>query len=72
MRLKLQLNASSACLILAVSHPTSGPTLFGLRRWPIQGFEKHLIFYLVFENTIDIVRVLHSARDIEGILEEEP
>ena len=48
------------------------PLLFGLRRWPIKGFEKHIIFYLVIEDALDIVRVLHSAQDIATALEVEP
>lgn len=47
------------------------PALHGLRMWPVKGFEKFLIFYLVLEDTIDIVRVLHASRDLASILEEE-
>lgn len=45
--------------------------LTGLRVWRIRGFEKYLIFYRLFEQGIEIVRVLHGARDIEGIFEDE-
>ncbi len=55
---------------IGVAHPVKAPALFGLRRWPIKGFEKCVIFYLVFEDSIDIVRVLHTSRDIENILAE--
>ena len=51
--------------------PIQNPALFGLRRWSIKGFEKFLILYLVFEDAIDIVRVLHTSRDIERILSED-
>lgn len=51
-------------------YPSDNPALFGLRRWPIKGFEKYWIFYLVFEDAIDIVRIVHSARDLERVLEE--
>lgn len=49
-------------------------SLAGLRVWPIRGFEKHLIFYRDTPEGLEIVRVLHAARDIEAILqsEEEP
>jgi toxin ParE1/3/4 len=57
---------------IGVAVPLDAPSLFGLRRWPIKGFEKYLVFYLVFENTIDIVRILHAAQDITAILEDEP
>ena len=56
---------------IGTAHPSSNPALLGLRRWPINGFEKYLIFYLVFEDTIDLVRILHSARDLTHILEGE-
>ena len=35
-----------------------------LRRWRIRGFENFLIFYLPIENGIEVVRVLHGAREI--------
>jgi Arc/MetJ-type ribon-helix-helix transcriptional regulator len=31
----------------------------------------HLIFYLSFDDYIEIVRVLHASRDIEAILEQQ-
>jgi toxin ParE1/3/4 len=39
-----------------------------LRRWRIRGFENYLVFYRPTEIGIDVVRVLHGARDIETIL----
>ncbi len=42
----------------------------GLRMWPIRGFEKYLIFYLDADNAIDIIRVLHGARDLPQILSD--
>ncbi len=38
-----------------------------LRMWLVTGFENYEIFYLVEDEIIDVVRVLHSARDLEGI-----
>ncbi len=48
--------------------------LAGLRVLAIQGFASDLIFYrpLEGEDGIEVVRVLHASRDIEGILEGEP
>ena len=37
--------------------------------WPVRGFEKHVIFYRPVATGIDVVRVLHAARDIEAIFE---
>jgi toxin ParE1/3/4 len=44
--------------------------LQGLRRWFVQGFEKYLIFYRVIDNTLEVVRLIHSSRDIENALQE--
>ena len=52
-------------------YPLTNPRLEGLRKWSVKGFEKHLIFYLSFDDYIEIVRILHAARDIEAILEQE-
>ena len=40
-----------------------------LRRWRIQGFENFLIFYRPIEDGIEVIRVLHGAREIERLLE---
>ena len=40
------------------------PNLSGMRMRPVKGFERYLIFYLPNDNGIDVVRVLHSSRDI--------
>lgn len=45
------------------------PELKGLRRWFVKDFEKYLIFYRLTD-TIEIMRLLHSSRDIETALEE--
>lgn len=43
--------------------------LRGIRRWRIKGFEKHLVFYRPVDDGIEIVCVLHGARDIEGVFD---
>ena len=45
------------------------PTLAGLRKWRVNGFDKHLIFYSPHDGSISIIRVLHSANDWWRILE---
>jgi toxin ParE1/3/4 len=52
--------------------PSANPRLAGLRVWRIEGFEKHLIFYRAADDGIEIVRILHGARDIDAVLETEP
>jgi toxin ParE1/3/4 len=43
------------------------PRLAGLRMIPVPGFDNFLVFYLVTPRTVDIVRVLHGARDIRKV-----
>jgi toxin ParE1/3/4 len=45
------------------------PELEGLRSFRVQGFENHLVFYLPRDFGIEVVRVLHGARDLEAIFE---
>ncbi len=45
--------------------------LNGLRRFPVRGFEKYLVFYLPREAGIDVIRVLHGARDIDNVFAQE-
>lgn len=47
------------------------PQLQGLRRHPVAGFENWLIFYISRETAVEIVRVLHGARNIASILDED-
>ena len=44
------------------------PQLEGMRFWRIKGFPNHLIFYLVKEHGLTVVRVLHGARDLGTLL----
>lgn len=39
------------------------------RRWPVaRPFEVHQVFYIVSDAHIEVVRVLHGARDVPSIL----
>lgn len=40
-----------------------------VRRWPVKGFENWLIFYQPKQNGIEVVHLIHGARDIEGLLD---
>jgi hypothetical protein len=58
--------------------PSVGPHYFSskpqsqnLRSWPVAGFEAIRIYYLLDEDVIHIVRILHGKRDVERILEHE-
>ena len=50
---------------------SANPRLAGLRVWRIEGFPKYLIFYRLVTGGIEIVRVLHGARDIDRVLESD-
>jgi toxin ParE1/3/4 len=39
-----------------------------LRCWPVRGFPNHLVFYRPVRGGIDLIRVLHAARDLERLL----
>jgi toxin ParE1/3/4 len=39
-----------------------------VRRWPVKGFENWLIFYRPRRDGVEIVHVIHGARDIESLL----
>jgi toxin ParE1/3/4 len=42
--------------------------LHAVRVWPVPGFRRFLIFYRVTPKTVEVIRVLHSARDIPRTL----
>ena len=46
------------------------PRLEGLRSYPVKGFPNHLIFYRSDAEGIEIVAVLHGARDLPKALAE--
>jgi toxin ParE1/3/4 len=43
--------------------------LAGLRVWQVQGFENHLIFCRPVERGIEVLRVLHAARDVAAVFD---
>jgi toxin ParE1/3/4 len=45
------------------------PKFRDVRSWPIKGFENHLIFYHPTPRGIEVIRVLHGARDVDAIFE---
>ncbi len=54
-------NAGVACKF-------SWPALQRVRRWPVKGFENWLVFYLPKGDGVEILHVIHGARDIESLL----
>ena len=47
------------------------PMLEGLRVCPVPEFENHLVFYIERQVYIDVIRVLHSARNLPVALAED-
>ncbi len=45
------------------------PRFFTVRMWPVKGFERYLIFYRPIDDGVEILRVLHGARDIERLFQ---
>ena len=45
------------------------PLVCGIRMLAIKDFEKYLLFYLESEDCVDVIRVLHGARDIPEALQ---
>jgi len=43
------------------------PALVGMRFHLVKGFRKYLVFYIPRSDGIEVVRVLHSARDLEAL-----
>lgn len=42
-----------------------------MRMFPVKKFDNYLIFYQSTEEEVLVVRVLHGARDIAALFEEE-
>jgi toxin ParE1/3/4 len=46
------------------------PSVAQMRQYPVKGFKNYLVLYELTETTIDIVRVVHGARNLEPLLLE--
>jgi toxin ParE1/3/4 len=42
----------------------------GLRKWAVKGFKQYLIFYRYDDETIEVLRVLNAARDLDPLLKD--
>jgi toxin ParE1/3/4 len=43
------------------------PRLAEMRRWRIDGFVRYLLFYIPRDDEIEVVRILHGARDLNRV-----
>jgi toxin ParE1/3/4 len=73
------LDAAEAAFELLVGMPEIGtlcrfkaPQAAGLRVWSIKDFENYLVFYRPTDTGIDVIRVIHGARDIEALFFDAP
>jgi toxin ParE1/3/4 len=53
---------------IGAPHATDNPQLNGLRSFRVSKFKHHIIFYVPHDDRIELVRVLHGARDVATIL----
>jgi toxin ParE1/3/4 len=49
----------------------SGKTLSELRSFRVKGFDNYLIFYRLISDGIEVLHILHGARDIESFWEPQ-
>lgn len=54
-----------------IKHDSSIKRLESMRRFPVRSFDSYLIFYLPRPGGIDVIRVLHGARDIDNVFAGE-
>ena len=56
---------------MGTSYEHEHPALAGTRYFPVSRFRNHIVFYRPVAGGIEILRILHGARDIASILAEE-
>ena len=42
-----------------------------MRSWRVEGFEAYLLFYRSKGGDVEIVRLLHGARDLEWLFDDD-
>lgn len=52
-------------------NPRIPSLLRGLRSWPVPGFRAMLVFYRPTPDGIDVLRVIHGARDVPAVFGRE-
>ncbi len=43
----------------------ANPRLKGINRWKVNGFENYQIYYMIHPQAVEILRVIHAARDLD-------
>jgi toxin ParE1/3/4 len=54
--------------LMGPRYRSSNPQFQTLRTWAVTGFEAIRIYYLLDEDTLRVIRILHGKRDVKGIL----
>ncbi len=57
---------------LGTSRDWLAPHCRGIRFFPVRGFPRYLLFYRPVADGLEVIRILHAARDIGAIFSEEP
>jgi len=64
--------ATKEAFEMVARHPAIGRlrsfSLAGVRSWVVPGFENHVIFYLPTQAEVQILAVLHGARDLSSAM----
>ena len=47
------------------------PQLQNLRSWPVTGFDAIRFYFLVDDDTVRVIRILHGKRDVRKIMDQE-
>ena len=55
---------------IGAAYVVKNPRLSGLKARRVPGFPNHVIFYLVHDDRVEVVRILQGSRDIEAALDE--
>ena len=70
------LKAAKETFELLRSHPRIGRvrsfSVPGVRSWVIPDFQNYIVFYLPTETEVQILAVLHGARDLSSALAKRP
>lgn len=56
---------------IAQRYPLRNQNLRNLRSWPVSGFEVFRLYFLVDNETMRVIRILHGKRNVRAILERE-
>ena len=68
MAVEAELEQLSRFPLVGVSREFTQTQFQDIRMWPVSGYENYLIFYSLRQDVVEVIRLLHSARDLEELL----